>query len=285
MPPKVKDYIDETLVTVNPNDNLAHLRNLMIRYRDDKALVVEEGKLVGIISMTDIVKIYSSPSLYRRSLDSILVKEIMSTEPVTIKANASVEDAARVMVKKGIASLPVVDDHDSVIGVLAKKGVLKAIIDAGLNTNPKVMEAGDLDPPRAHPFHTIFHVAEILESKPYKKVVVVDNNVPIGVIGRRDIVFLEPATLLRRIDQPYMKRDAPLPKGRTGGIRTYLVPVAMDIMSRDPVLVNADNSVLEAAYSMLENDVSFLPIVDERDNLVGGISALHILALYTGLSV
>jgi CBS domain-containing protein len=57
-------------------------------------------------------------------LANVLVKDFMTTDPVTIAATATIEDAIRVMEENNISGLPVVDDQGTLVGILSEGDLL-----------------------------------------------------------------------------------------------------------------------------------------------------------------
>ncbi len=273
--------MNKHVVTAGPGDSVAHIRNLMLRHGISRVIILGEGdRLLGIVTMTDILRIYSHPKLLRRPLDRIPAREVMTENVITIEMHNSVEDAARAMVRRNIGSLPVVNREGNVVGIITRQDLLKAVADNRSLKDKALEYYYDKEPPQVSPFHTIVHVAEAMESKPYSKAIVVDNRIPVGIIARRDIVFIDTSLLVA--PYTFKKRDKLLPKGRTGGIRTYLVPVAQDVMTRDPITLEPERSLHEAASLMVEHGIGAIPIVDKQGKLLGLVTKVHILAAYVG---
>jgi signal-transduction protein with cAMP-binding, CBS, and nucleotidyltransferase domain len=57
------------------------------------------------------------------------VGEVMTAKPVTVHADASVEDAATLMHDKDLSRLPVVDDDDGLVGLIARGDIVRAIVE------------------------------------------------------------------------------------------------------------------------------------------------------------
>ncbi len=96
-------------------------------------MVLKDDELVGILSDRDIKralhperskkKLLGIGGLYFL-LEPIPVREIMTPDPVTIEASASVQEAASVMVKKRFGALPVVRG-DEVVGIITETDLLR----------------------------------------------------------------------------------------------------------------------------------------------------------------
>lgn len=98
--------------------------------------VVDNGKLVGIVTDRDLREVSASPatSLSVFELNYLLakmqVKDIMTRKVLTINADATVEEAALLMYNNKIGGLIVIDDNQAVVGILTETDIFKAFVDA-----------------------------------------------------------------------------------------------------------------------------------------------------------
>jgi acetoin utilization protein AcuB len=130
----VSDWMTKKVYAVEPEDYLSDALSVMKERSIKHVPVVKGGKLKGIISDRDI-KEYSpskATSLDIYELHYLLaktrIKEMMNTNVVTTTADAPVEDAAMVMLDKGIGCLPVVD-KGNVVGIISDKDIFHALVD------------------------------------------------------------------------------------------------------------------------------------------------------------
>lgn len=77
-------------------------------------VVVEDGEFRGILTTTDFVQITADGD----AAAGATVSEYMTTDVVTVTANASITDVADLMVEHGFHHVPVVDDETGVIGMV-----------------------------------------------------------------------------------------------------------------------------------------------------------------------
>jgi CBS domain-containing protein len=91
-----------------------------IRWMSEKnvgaLLVIESGDLLGIISERDYTR---KVILKDRSSKHTMVRDIMTTDVMTIGDDATVEEAMRVMTKHRVRHLPVVDREGHVTGIVS----------------------------------------------------------------------------------------------------------------------------------------------------------------------
>jgi len=94
--------------------------------------VIDQGKLFGIISDIEIAfafaKLKKSFSLGRQKhrLDELLVKKVMKSPVLWTTRTVSIAEAAKIMMKHHIGSLPVIDD-DALVGIVTRTDLLKTV--------------------------------------------------------------------------------------------------------------------------------------------------------------
>ena len=121
------------VVTVKPSDSFLDAMNLVRRHGIRHLPVVEGRQVVGIVTDRDIRKASASPATslsvheLHYLLDKITVAEIMTKPVITISADATVEDAARLLLKHRIGGLPVVRNGE-LVGILTETDVLEAFL-------------------------------------------------------------------------------------------------------------------------------------------------------------
>jgi CBS-domain-containing membrane protein len=78
------------------------------------------------VTEEDLMKIYSLALRYaqERRSQQVPVTEVMTREVVTVKADAEMDEAVRLLSEKGVGGLPVVDDENRVVGVVTESDVL-----------------------------------------------------------------------------------------------------------------------------------------------------------------
>ena len=124
--------MSRSVKTLARNDKLSIADTLMRAARIRHLPVVDEGRVVGIVSQRDLffnalVRALGFGSAARdRMLDSIVVKEVMTEDVVTTTPDVEVRVAAKVMVDRKIGCLPVVD-AEALVRILSESDIVSAV--------------------------------------------------------------------------------------------------------------------------------------------------------------
>jgi CBS domain-containing protein len=127
---RVRDIMSEKVVTISAGDRLSTVEDIMTLGHVRHMPVVRSGQLVGVVSERDLLRASLSNltdfgSEHRRAfLHAVEINRVMSSPPIVIPAEASVEEAALVMAEKKIGCLTVVQG-DALVGMLTETDVLR----------------------------------------------------------------------------------------------------------------------------------------------------------------
>lgn len=138
---EVKDYMSTNVITVTPETTVMKALDLMKEHDIHRLPVVEDGKLVGLLT-EELVAGHSpsmATSLSMHELNYLLNKtaasEIMQKQVLTVKAHTLLEEAASLMRQQKVGVLPVVDARGHVEGIITDKDIFDAFIEiSGYNT-------------------------------------------------------------------------------------------------------------------------------------------------------
>ena len=114
---RVRDVMSREVKTLRRNDQLTLADDLMKQERIRHLPVLDDDgeAVVGILSQRDMFRGALAHALgygetaQRRMLGLLVVKEVMTSQVVTVAPDAPLSDAARTMVERKIGCLPVVD--------------------------------------------------------------------------------------------------------------------------------------------------------------------------------
>ncbi len=131
----VSDLMSRNPICVTPETSVTDARALMTREKINKLPVLNrDNKLVGLVTKNDLVKAAPSAAttldMYELSylIAKLKVEKVMTKELITVSPDEVVEEAARIMVDRGIGCLPVVDD-DVLVGIITATDLFKKFID------------------------------------------------------------------------------------------------------------------------------------------------------------
>jgi len=107
--------------TIRPEDVLLKAKEMMDAGGFRRLPVVREGRVVGILTERDLRE-------HGGYLKSTKVDAVMRAPVVSVDSKASVEDAARLMLRNKIGGLPVVDGG-KLVGIVTSSDLLRAFLD------------------------------------------------------------------------------------------------------------------------------------------------------------
>jgi len=110
--------------TVTPEMGLRQLARELVMRQIRGAPVLEDGKLVGVITLSDVARALAEGRVEAK------VADYMSRPPITIRETDDINKAIELMNRHGIGRLPVVDSTGHLVGIVTRTDILKFI--AGL---------------------------------------------------------------------------------------------------------------------------------------------------------
>jgi CBS domain-containing protein len=146
-----KDVMTAKVITIGKDATIGELSRMLLKNKISGVPVVDgEGKLIGMVTDADIITedmepmfpIYFDPLIisyafienfekYQKDAKEYLetkVEEIMARRVKSAKKDTPVSDIARIMVKDKINRIPVVDENNKVVGIIARADILKSMV-------------------------------------------------------------------------------------------------------------------------------------------------------------
>lgn len=118
----VRSLMTTNLITVTPTTNLHTVRQIFMKNAIHHLPVTnDDNRLVGILTTYDLWKNEIAPHDYSR----VLVEEIMSTKIAKINPWDKIGTAAEIFLDNRFHALPVVDNHNRLIGIVTSHDVLR----------------------------------------------------------------------------------------------------------------------------------------------------------------
>lgn len=128
----VSNWMTLDPVTIGPQVTLPEAQKLMQDRKIRRLPVIDRGKLVGIVTLGDLrgaepsdantLSIFEAHYL----LAKLTIEKIMTWEPITIRPDATVQQAAQIMLEHKIGGLPVVD-NDKLVGIITESDIFRVL--------------------------------------------------------------------------------------------------------------------------------------------------------------
>lgn len=151
---KVKDAMNIDVITCKPDDPVSTLVDLFKNNHISGMPVVENEKVVGIVSETDLLKLFKTPEFsvdmllpspfeiiempirsvirfeeFKKALEDIRMKpvrDIMKKKIYSISPDSTLEDASNMMVKYRVNRLPVIE-NGKLVGILVRSDIIRGL--------------------------------------------------------------------------------------------------------------------------------------------------------------
>src|SRR3990172_9030342 len=281
---KIKEIMSSPVYVISPDETVSRARNLMLRHKIGRLVLVENNKPIGIVTKKDISRRLdqAEPAWRRRPIDSIPIRQVMTESLITIYPDASPKQLSQLMIENNIGGLPVVNNKDEVIGIVTKWDLIKYFSELPLKIKVKDMK---IEPAiTVHRHHTISHIIhELDENLSDRGVVFEDNEKPVGIITSSNLSFTEMKGKtgdLPHKDIKMTRKDSSAGRKQNRYIREVPL-VAEDIMSSPLISVNIEDLATYAAEIMVKEKINGVPVIGNGvlgiltgDNIVNSILTL-----------
>ena len=154
---KVKDVMNKNVITCKPDDTLGYLSTLFKGNHISGMPVVENGKVVGIVSETDLLRLLKTPEFsgelwlpsplevievplrslvryeeFKKSIEEAKLKPVRSIMKKTVHSISpedSLEEASTRMVRYKVNRLPVIE-NGKLVGIVARSDIIRGLSSA-----------------------------------------------------------------------------------------------------------------------------------------------------------
>ena len=124
---KVRDLMSYPLNTVRPDATVLDAIKAMVDGKKGGIIVCGEGLLKECQGIVTTTKIFEKVLAIGVDPNEIKISDVMTSAPlITIGPNATVKEAADLMMKHSIRRLPVVEDR-ALVGIITSKDLLKCV--------------------------------------------------------------------------------------------------------------------------------------------------------------
>lgn len=143
---KIEEIMTVDVITVSTSDSVEQCAKLLQEHNISGLPVLDEaGKVAGIVTEGDLIRrasrikapgyleilgglIYlGSPKKFVEELQramSLEAGQLMSKDVISVKPDDEIDEAATLMVEKGISRLPVIDRNDKLVGIVSRRDIM-----------------------------------------------------------------------------------------------------------------------------------------------------------------
>lgn len=130
----IRDWMTTEIITITPDTPITQAHQIMKKNHIRRLPVVENNILRGIVTIGDVRE--ASPSgattlsIWELNYlwSQLSVKDVMSSRTLTITADEPIINAAKLMLDHKISGLPVVDDTNTIIGIITESDVFRMLV-------------------------------------------------------------------------------------------------------------------------------------------------------------
>ncbi|WP_456418559.1 CBS domain-containing protein [Methanocaldococcus infernus] len=129
----VKDYMEKNVIYATPGERLKDVARTMLRNKFRRLPVVSKGRLVGMITATDFIKLLGSDWAFNhmktgnvREITNVRMEEIMRRDVITAREDDNLKKIAEIMIKENIGAIPVVDG-EKLVGIITEKDIVSSL--------------------------------------------------------------------------------------------------------------------------------------------------------------
>jgi PAS domain S-box-containing protein len=224
---KLEQIMSYSVKSVFPDMSVLEASEIMGEMCIKRLPILEQGKLVGIVTQTDLVRALTSYGLWRD------VSEIMSRNVAVIPDDATVAEAAELMTLRKISCIVVLDGGEAA-GVLTQKDMIKRVV--ALQRDPARVRMQDVmsSPVASIPANcSVFSASKMMEETSVRRLVVTEDKRLAGVVTQTDI-FMAVRSKLQTEEERNMslldESQSNIYTTDLNGVITYVNPAFMKLL-------------------------------------------------------
>jgi CBS domain-containing protein len=122
MPQNIRDVMTSNPCTIDADQSVAYAAKMMREEDVGLAPIVEGDKLIGMLTDRDIATRVAAQG---KNPDQVKVRDVASTQLITIDPQQDLDEALRMMAKHQVRRLPVVEEDGRLVGVVAQADIAR----------------------------------------------------------------------------------------------------------------------------------------------------------------
>ncbi|KAA0002789.1 MAG: CBS domain-containing protein [Thermoplasmata archaeon] len=256
---KVKEIMTKEVICVSKNEDLRHVMDLMEKNNITKIPVVEDGKVIGVVTDNKMADKFGSVKSKGVPVERMHASTIMERNFIAINPETDLKEILTTVGKPGLTMLLVIE-NDKLVGVVTKADLLPLVKGC-----KKVKEVMTQEVFTVRPYERVIHARRIMLDNNIARIPVVDEGKVIGMLSDKEIAFAFAE----------VKKSFPLGH-QHHHVRELLVE---DVMKIPAITIKEDESIEDATKKMMEYEIGCLPVVDDEGKLKGIITRTDLVKL------
>ncbi len=192
----VGDFMTTAVVGFDRKTTAAEVNECFLANNFRRITVLENGRLVGVVSRRDLIKLYrkalenSEPGGTRRTKKIFIADDIMTKGLITLQTEDSIYDVIKILTEHNLTGIPVVNEDMTLAGVISEKDALKLSFNLE-KTDARVCEYMTSDPVTFRPGASLIDICDTLINNHFRRVIITNSKkIPVGIVSRKDIIAL-----------------------------------------------------------------------------------------------
>lgn len=130
----VMDWMTSDPITITRETTLPKAHRLMMEHNIRRLPVVQNKEVVGIVTLGDVrgAEPSGATSLSIWEINYLIsrlkIEEIMTPRPITVSENATLGEAAQIMLEHKVSGLPVLDDDGKLVGIITESDIFRKVV-------------------------------------------------------------------------------------------------------------------------------------------------------------
>lgn len=224
---KIREVMTSPVFSISPSMSILEASGLLDSKRIKRLPVTEDGRLVGIVTQTDLTRVLASYGMWRSAGD------IMSSGVATLDQKATIAEVSKVMAARNISCL-IALDGERVAGIVTERDIMKKIVAPQKNSEQVLLQDVMSFPIcSVSSDQSIFDALRLIESKKIRRVVVMDGPRLLGILTQTDIF----RSVRKKLEEEELKHLHLLERSENGiftidlnGITTYANPAFLKLL-------------------------------------------------------
>ena len=259
---RVSDYMSTDLVTASPDETIGDVLGRMRTNDIHEIPVLERKKLVGVVTMRELMR--------RKNLPPTSKVSKVTQVPPEVTPGMALPECAERMIEAGFRAVPVVKGK-GLVGIISRSDLVRALVEARALEGLSVNEFMTPNPQAVGENDMIDAAVQLMASLGERSIPVVDRHRHLkGVVGMKDIVDL------------FAKPKDREQYGEFVGREEKISIEVQSVMRYPPITIGPDGDVHRAAELMAKSHVSSI-IVTENEEPVGIITTKDLIQFLASL--